>query len=366
MRKIGILTFHNACNYGAVLQAYALKTALEKRNGVQADIVDYRNLSIEAEYSMWGNINWVNNPVKELIKAALCLPYRYRRNQKFACFCKEFLKTGNHPLSREKLVEKAEEYSSFVVGSDQIWNLDITNNDYTFFLDFVKDKTKCNSYAASIGKSFFSEEEKKKLISLLRSFRQISFREPELLSTFVPELPTVPMRANIDPVFLLNSNEWRSFSAAQKRKPYVLLFMTGSNPAMVPAVEFAKKLAEEKKLETVFLSDQDRWYKFRDWKHCGAATPQEFLALIDNAEYVVTNSFHATSFSILMHTRFFTETNLPRNGRVLNILSVAGLDTRRLENGVPVCETVGEIDWEAVETRLAEKRAKAYEYLNEL
>lgn len=366
MRMIGILTFHNACNYGAVLQAYALKTALGKRNGVQADVVDYRNPCIETEYSVWGNINRENNPVKEVIKAALCLPYRFRRNRKFARFCNEILKTGKQPLSREQLDEKADEYSSFVVGSDQVWNLDITGDDHTFFLDFVKDKSKCTSYAASIGKSAFSADEKTELTRLLRPFRRISFREPELLSVFAPELPDVPMCSNLDPVFLLKSDEWRSLAAHQKRKPYVLLFMTGSNPAMIPAVEFARKLAEEKGLETVFLSDQDCWYKFRDWKHCGAAAPQEFLALIDNAEYVVTNSFHATSFSILLHTRFYTETNLPRNGRVLNILAAAGLDARRLESGVPVCADVGEIDWDAVEARLAEKRVQAYEYLDEI
>lgn len=366
MKKKAILTFHNACNFGAVLQAYALKNALQKTAGIPVDILDYRNACIEAEYAAIGRINWENNPIKEIAKTVLCLPYRVKRNRCFRKFSNDYLEIKNQSLTKEQLTELMDAYDSIVVGSDQVWNLDITGKDYTFFLDFVDDKKKCTSYAASIGKSSFSEDEKACLTELLSSFRKISFRESELLPVFSPKLPHVSMCVNLDPVFLLDSKEWRRLTVEKSRKPYVLFFMTGTNPGMNPAIQFAKKLADEKGMDAVFLSDQDCWYKFRDWHHCGAVMPQEFLSLIDQAECVVTNSFHATSFSIILHTPFYVETNLPRSGRVLSILDETGLGFRRLESGKPVSEDKVEIDWNRVDMMLVDRRTQAYAYLKEI
>lgn len=365
-RKIGILTFHNACNYGAVLQAYALRKYLREKLHADAEIINYRNNLIEDEYAVF-DIRAGNNVFKEIITSILCAGYRINRNLAFQAFGRKYLGISNEVLNKHTLSVLAQDYDSFITGSDQVWNLGITGNDHTFFLDFVQDKSKCFSYAASIGKSTFSDAELAAIAELLVHFNGISFREKELVSVFQPVLQDKRVLSCLDPVYLLTGNEWRAIKEnKEQRRPYVLFFTTGNHPGIVPAIEFAKKLAKDKGMDILFLSDQDKWFKHRKMRHCGAATPTDFIRLIDDAAYVVTNSFHATSFSIILHTKFYVETGLSRNGRMKNILELTGLENRQLHHGVPVCESDFEIDWKKIDNKINVLKKQSEEYLSEI
>lgn len=363
MIKLGIMTFHNACNFGAVLQAYALKTYLNSILDVSAEIIDYRNSAVEEDYSLF-RIDKNNNLLKELITNILCFSYRKKRNAEFEKFRQDYLHVGHSKIEKQELKSLNEKYDAIVVGSDQVWNLVITNGDKSFFLDFMDDKRKCISYAASIGKSSFDSSELDELRRLINNFSMVSFREQELVDLFKANIDAEKVTASVDPVYLLNNSEWNAMAGKGKAtRPYVLFFTTGYNPAIQPAIEFAKKLAESKNLEVIFLSDQDKWFKNRDIEHVGGINPTEFISLISNAEYVVTNSFHATSFSIILHTKFFVETGLKRNGRILNILSLTGLSDRQLNKGAMTSTCDDNIDWISVDERLDRVRSQSKDYL---
>lgn len=144
----------------------------------------------------------------------------------------------------------------------------------------------------------------------------------------------------------------------------VLFFCVGYNDELDQTLEFAKNLANEKNMELLYLSNQDIWYKHRELHHCGAASPCEFLGYIRNASYVVTNSFHATAFSIIFHREFYSEIGLKRNGRIKNILNLTGLQDHAINRGINKENTFkGKIDWSKVDVRLNLEKEKSYKFL---
>lgn len=174
-------------------------------------------------------------------------------------------------------------------------------------------------------------------------------------------------------IFIDSDDFWDDASALEHihinlssivRKPYVLFFCVGYNDELDQTLEFAKNLANEKNMELLYLSNQDIWYKHRELHHCGAASPCEFLGYIRNASYVVTNSFHATAFSIIFHREFYSEIGLKRNGRIKNILNLTGLQDHAINRGINKENTFkGKIDWSKVDVRLNLEKEKSYKFL---
>lgn len=330
MKKIGILTFHNAYNFGAVLQAYALKEYLQKNSNCTVEIVNYKNEQIEKEKSRWKSL-FNNNVIKELARNLLTTPYYLKLDKVFSKFVNKYL-TADNEIKKEDL--SSLKYDLYLVGSDQVWNITLTGNDKTFFCDFAMPESICCSYAASIGSSAFSNEELQNYKQLIDRFALISFREKELVPIFEKIASEKKICSVVDPVFLLKQDEWNTMASSIVRKPYVLFFCVGYNDELDQTLEFAKNLANEKNMELLYLSNQDIWYKHRELHHCGAASPCEFLGYIRNASYVVTNSFHATAFSIIFHREFYSEIGLKRNGRIKNILNLTGLQDHAINRGI--------------------------------
>lgn len=360
MKKIGILTFHNAYNFGAVLQAYALKEYLRDNSNCIVEIINYKNEQIEKEKSRWDRL-FNNNVVKELARNFLTMPYYLKLDKAFSVFVHKYLTTDNE-IKKDEL--SSLKYDLYVVGSDQVWNLALTGNDKAFFCDFAKPESICCSYAASIGSSVFSDKELQNYKHLIEKFSLISFREKELVQIFEKIASEKKICSVVDPVFLLRQDKWNSMASFIVRKPYVLFFCVGYNAELDPTLEFAKNLANEKNMELLYLSNQDIWYKHRELHHCGVASPCEFLGYIKSASYVVTNSFHATAFSIIFHREFYSEIGLKRNGRIKNILDLTGLQDHAINRGVNKENTIKDnTDWSKVDVRLNLEKEKSYEFL---
>lgn len=363
--KIGILTFHRACNYGAVLQAYALQTALNAIAGVEAYILDYNSLGVYDIYSPLGLLKRKANPAKNAALLMLMLPSIMKRNRCFADFRKRFFCVERENLSQKDLPEAVQGYDSLIVGSDQVWNSELTGADLSYFLDFVPDSIRRLSYAASVGKQVLEKEEMEQIIGLLGKFETISLREPTLLPYLQEHLSCSNIRCDVDPVFLLGADEWRSMERQNKEKPYVLYFTLASGKEAVATKEFAKVLAQKKGLRTVYFSADARWFRFRDLDHFPISAPEDFIGLIDGAEYVVTSSFHATAFSIILHKPFFADVGVAYHGRIQNLLEMTGLTDRALQKGT-LSQEPKPIDWDAVDACLAEGCARAKQYLRNI
>lgn len=144
--RICILTFHRAQNYGAVLQAYALQKKIEEL-GYTCDILDYRCEKIENSYKLFG----VKSPSpKNVVSMLLHLPFNIKKEKSFAKFRKQFLRISEEIYTRQNIANSNKEYDVFIVGSDQVWNGDLTGVDRTYFLDFVKERKTKIAYAASV------------------------------------------------------------------------------------------------------------------------------------------------------------------------------------------------------------------------
>ena len=363
MKRIGILTFHNAYNFGAVLQAYALKEYLQQNSNYIVEIINYKNEYIEKDKSRWKNL-FNNNIIKEIARNLLTLKYYLKLDKEFSIYIHKYLTTKKE-IKREEL--SLLNYDLYIVGSDQVWNLSLTGNDKTFFCDFASSDSICCSYAASIGSSTFTDEEMVKFKNLLGKFTLISFREKELVPIFSEILPKKVICSVLDPVFLLDQNKWGLMAKSIVRAPYVLFFCVGYNAEMEPTLDFAKKIAKDQNMELLYLSNQDIWYKHRELHHCGVVSPCEFLGFIKNASYVVTNSFHATAFSIVFHRNFFSEVGFKRNGRIKNLLELTDLEDHAINRGVYVGnKVIQKTDWANVETRLNIERKKSYVFLRSI
>lgn len=286
--KVGIFTFHHAHNYGALLQVFALKTYLE-HEGYNVEIIEYVPDSMKNIYS----INPLRNSksILEIIKKTIKIKRRYKQYVKFCNFIKRELEcTG--VLS---WTEQAKECDVLITGSDQVWNTNITYNNSMYFLPFDKDKVKL-SYAASIGTKKNIDILKEFLEKYVTSFNGISVRESssvEIIESILKIKPTLVC----DPVFLLSKSEWSNFSKDVKifKEKYILYYSLEFNKKLY---DETVKLAKECNLKIYGIHPMNQSMG-KDIINLRGIGPYEFVSLIDNAEYVSTNSFHALAFSII-------------------------------------------------------------------
>lgn len=358
MKKIGILTFHKAANYGAVLQAYALENAIaERSNKIEVEIIDYYCKKIEDSYAVY-NPN-TGNIKKEIIRLPFCAMKRIRKRKIFNDFVSHYLVISNKRYTFNTIAESIHEYDAFIVGSDQIWNDILTNKDLHYCLDFVPERIKKFSYAASFGNVSNNQDTEKKYMEAICQFQSISVRELSSKEKLVAH-GRKDCFVSPDPTFLLEKKQWIEFARFGRKleKQYVLIYELTPGRKLV---EFAKSLAVKNKLKVVFLNES--YTRHPEIEHIRGANPVDFVSLIQHAKYVVTNSFHGTAFSIICNTNFWVETISQKNtnNRICNLLQIFHLENRDISENVIIDK---EIDWKQVNTIKNQIKADTERYLN--
>jgi hypothetical protein len=355
--KIGILTFHRAINYGAVLQTYALQTSIEKLH-VTNEVIDYRCKKIEEMYQPFFNAKSFSTWIKCLLRS----PKIRKKTQKFYSFRDRYIKTGVRPyLSSEEMSEINKEYDCFVVGSDQVWNKDCTGFDNTYFLNFVQEDEKKNSYAASFGTDQVSAKCVDEYTRLLENFRYISVREHQG-QAIVKELLHREASIEIDPTFLLTQEEWKRMATRPIDGNYILLYLMQSSGSLL---HFAEDLSKKTGLKICYICDNLK--KPIRAEYLRAVGPEEFVGLFASASYVVTNSFHGTVFSIIMNKNFFLQLQAPgsANARLENIMDTYNLRTRQIVNGKNDYLDQ-EVDYGPIDEQIMIERKKSMDYLKKV
>lgn len=361
--KVGILTFQAANNYGAFLQCYALYKKLNEYSVVDAEIIDYICPAIEDDYKPVSILKKSGNPIKKRITYYARKPVMRQMQRKFQTERNNLLNMNFNRLSRIEMQSIEHEFDTFIVGSDQVWNTKLTQDDRTYFLDFVKTVNKKNSYAASIGNFDFDEIRKKQLKNDLNEFNKLSVREKSAAYTISELTGRNDVVTCIDPVFLYNKNKWEKDMTLPKETDYVLFFSVG-NPTE-ETFTYAKNYAKKNGKKLLLLCDKDIPYKHLLVKHLYGVGPMEFLGYIHNAFCVITNSFHATAFSIIFHTPFYVETSVKRNERITNLLDITQLRSRGLLKG-RLTSSNEKIEWGKVDDNLAPFICKSVAYLEEM
>ena len=345
MKKIGIMTFHRAKNYGAMLQSYALQETLNKK--FDTYLVDYRCPEIEEKYYVKKTlVRKIKNFLKLFFQTEYILSIN-KKNRRVNEFVNNFLKTSK-PYYAQNIAEANNEFDAFIAGSDQIWNMKWSGTDWNYFLEFA-DSNKKFSYAVGLGNSI-DEAYKMRILKDVESFQAILTREEDgrrLLKSIgvKKEIGTV-----CDPVFLLGKKEWTEKLALEqiekKRKKYLLLYFVAKPTDAIP---FAKKIAEQDDLEIVYVNINAEKNIPSDFTDVIGIGPREFLGLIKNAEVVITTSFHAMAFSLIFNKNFYYELckdGSNNNSRLENLANICDVTDREILTSYPTREN--EINWDAV------------------
>lgn len=301
--QIKIITCHDVYNHGASLQAYALQTYIGLL-GHSVEIIDYKPDYLCGDYQLWS----VNNPAfdKLLFKPFYLLAklpqrlYSLKRKWAFDHYTKQYLKlTAQCFHSNEELKLNPPLADIYIAGSDQIWNTLFQNGrDAAFYLDFAPSSAKRISYAASFATEDVVDEYRPFVCKMLQNFDAVSIRERCSLP-LLESLGRADGVAVCDPVFLLTRKQWETvLPQNQSHEEYLLVYDTEFSPKVK---EIAKRIAKEKNLKIYNVSASRIGYADKDlW----ASSPIDFVQLIRDASYVVSNSFHASAFSIIFERDF--------------------------------------------------------------
>lgn len=301
MKRVAILTTHRANNFGAVLQAYSLVMACREL-GADAEILDWRCPHYEWQYRKAWRMH--RNPIPAL-KYLWWYWMRERRARQLFDSFRTKLPMSRPVLGRSDLLKIEHEYDSFIVGSDQVWNPGNSANDplkfdRTYLLDFVREKPR-NAYAASIGsKSIEPASLVQEFRDAWRMYSHITMRE-HAGAEFVSDVLGRQVETVLDPVLLHDATFWRGIAAnsvVRSEGKYVVIYNVHKwRKASQWLVETAHTYAAEHRCQVLDLLVPSVREKRRQESLC--AGPAEFLALIDGAEAVFTNSFHASAFSVV-------------------------------------------------------------------
>lgn len=356
--KIGIMTFHNVTNYGAVLQCYAFQKKLQHM-GYDAEVIDYQNLYFKKFYSPF-YIEKRN--IRKICYMLYAWPQKMIKNHKFRAFVKKYIKTSDNSYDRTNIHCADTQYDICFTGSDQVWNLGLTDGDKSYLLDFVKNGKRV-SYAASFGFEKMPETLADTYVKELKAYDCISVRE-ESGQKIVSQLMGRESTVQIDPVFLLNKKQWSELIkevSNGREQNYICVYRINKSDCY----KVAQNLRKETGLPVIVINgDKTCPGNFRRKQYC---SPIDFLQLISNAKYVVTDSFHGTSFSILLNKQFIVcldQRKDNRNTRLTNVLKMFNLDNRIQSEDVVTTEDFCQIDYDVVNDLIEKKRAEAEQYLN--
>lgn len=325
--KIGILTYHRAHNYGAMLQAYALLTFLQER-GYTAEFIDYWPKKHQLQYKLFKPIHGKGfvNKLINFIADILTMTRRYHRMSKFNKFAKNYLNIKSVIQYKDKSDFKQEnKYDLIIVGSDQIWrNYEYEGKyigfDPIYFCQYFPNTSRCISYAASMGIIALNNNDNNLLKQYLSTFDTILVREnslKELINSLEFEADVV-----LDPTLLISKEQWNRILPATrfKKQPYVLYYELIRSQE---ALDFARSKAKALKCELLIMDSIIHTIPRKE--HVSYASPIEFLHAIRDAEYIVATSFHGTAFSIIFEKQFIT-IGLNKNAdRVLTLLNHLGI-----------------------------------------
>ncbi len=358
MTETATLTWFSG-NYGSTMQAFALqKTVMELGYGNR--IINYvPNKREKLAFFCKSSARFVTLKAKienkKIESKFLNRDEIDLKNRKFEEFYENsFFLTEMIPVQNQ-MKSLNNKYRIFLCGSDQIWNPNYFKK--CNFLDFVSESNKKIAYAPSIGTTQLTENEKRKMKSYLDRFDKISVRE-ESSKRLIESVVDKPVQVVCDPVFLLSREKWiEKMQLKEPEEKYILCYFLCDNPEYQKMTE---KLQESLKIKVKIIPTNTFGYAlgFETQKTVG---PKDWLSLLYGAEFVLTDSFHATAFSIIFNKSFyvlkrFSDTSpKSQNSRIYHLLNMTGLEDRIWQNTTNVSYIENDI-WKTVDEKMKTER----------
>ena len=364
MKKVLVITRHAIANYGSLLQAIATQRVIESA-GYDCKILDYIRTD---EYKNNGLIT--GGKKKNYVKKfpPLILLYYLARIGEYSSASSKFGRMRKELLPMTELIHdfnNVPEADIYMTGSDQVWG-PLMNHEYdmNYFLEAIPDDKKKVSYAASFGKMEISENDKERIISALKRYDSITVRERHAVDFLSSN--GISSQQVLDPTLLLSGDDWRKLFNTQKRADsgkYVLVYQIHGNKKLC---EYAKNVSEQLGLPLIRVAAMRHQKK---WGGDFVETPdlRTFIEYIDNAAFLVTDSFHGTAFSINLNTPFTTL--MPETGtssRNISLLELTGLTDWIAKDINDFHMLNKQIDFDKINNVLLEERKKSLDVLNSI
>lgn len=343
MKKAGILTFHNAENYGAALQTYALMKTLESFK-LEARVVDYRNPGV-----------FIRNLLKNLFYLAT-FQSPLRNHQRFRIFQQQSLNlTENTYHSHEAFLQEADQFDLLFFGSDQIWNPDLANGFDPLYFGAFQTHARKIAYAASLGKDAITDQQRQKLNQLVQNLDAIGVREETMLPLIDREATCV-----VDPCMLLSAEGWREIADRSiNQRNFIFIYQLYRNPLiMETAIDLQNRLGAK----VIILSPYPLAFPPKGIQKLGRITPNAFISYFDQAKAVISDSFHGTLFSILFNKPFYTLLPGAKTARITSFLQKLELSNRIVKPGILPSNN---IDFRKVHQLLAEEVQKSLAFIRD-
>ena len=346
MKRINVLTYCTYTSIGSILQAYGLQRQL-------SNLFYEATVLIERKENKFvvSKITSVKSLCKFIFENTFS-KQRKRAYDKRLAFINKNIKVKYFENYNELLLMSKEDICDiYLSGSDQVWQPD--NCNLAFFLDFVKNQ-KCISYAASMGKTIINDDKKIEFKRLINNFDYISVREDECAEV-IKEMTEKTVDVHIDPTFLIPVDEWRKISVPYNIKaPYILLYMLYWDEACKSKI---KQLKKQTGLKVYAIADGlSRVYADKVLYDVGI---EEFLWLVDHAEYFITSSFHGTAFAAIFNKKFVSVINPSTPSRIQNLQRKIALPIIDIEDLI----TSEAFDYQLTNQLIETEKIKSIEYL---
>lgn len=321
-QKIGMITFHRANNLGAALQTFALYTYLNN-NLCTTEIIDfYPNNAIPSRN---GLIRKSCATVKKILGGKKQQD-RYKRYKKFSDFMGRCDLSEKTYFGDKEIEANSPHYDLLISGSDQILNTTLTGDSKAYYLSFAQNIPKI-SYASSFGRENISDVEKKFINQYLKSFDYVSARE-ETGKQIIQKFSNLDVELVVDPVFLLPKKEWVKVDKKKEGENYIFVYAMENSPWLINTIEKAKEYFKLP-IKIVLGGEFQLPVEGEIDRCCG---PLDFLTYIQNADCVITNSFHGMAFSIIFEKRFLCVSHSAKNTRLLNLGKKAKIENQMIHN----------------------------------
>lgn len=369
MKKVGILTYSYGTNYGGTLQCVGLYKVL-KKIGFKVEIINYIPKNIYCKKNKYILGSGIGKNIFRTFRSEnlkkFYIKIRYVDNiiKKFDDFREKNLKITEASNNLKELI-KVNDINTIIVGSDQVWS-----GEKVYFLNEINEnKVKKISYAACSGKDFFKEEDREYLTTSLKKFYKISVRN-EHTKSFVERLTGNSPNVVCDPSILYDYKEF--LNDKNKKEKYILTYILGEDikEGNDKAIKKIKEMFGNIKVIAIGIpfanSGNLRFYPWAD-EVLYDASPEEWLNLINNAEFVYTDSYHGALFSMKFHKPFlayYTEIN--RAPRFIDLAKRYNVDkyiVNTLEEAIEKKSISKKINYEKIDLELEKHRKYSMEFL---
>ena len=339
--RVGILTFVGTLNYGAILQAYALQETVIGF-GHKCELIQYINKDIASKENNTIKSLKPKTFMRVLLKNIFIRDGFKKKKQAFKTF-EDINIHYSKPVDEFSIKQLNLDYDLFIAGSDQIWNLSLIKNDWTYFLNFADEDKYKIAYAPSFGNNAFPMEYSETVSSLIKNINKLSVRENSG-KLLVEKIFERNVDVVCDPTFLLTESQW--FKRV-KYKPilehYILVYFPHDKKNVF---SFVNKLKKKTGLPVVYISISPK-VQFGT-KTIYDASPEEFLGWIFYADYIVTGSFHGTAFSLIFKKQFYHEYT-GEGSRIDSLIKMCGIKNRCINEDFA---NENEIDYDKVSIKI--------------